>query len=231
MHRLSETILWTLRLEVRCHCLFYIDYALREGTYEVEDASEPDAYIIALNYDLLKLDSVFARYLPPAQYHYLLEGLAKAVQSILFFNIRYIKRMNTQGIHKLLRNVTALQQNLYQLVGPNRGKMDLIGQYVDLLLLPRKELLAAIQRQPRKYPVPLYQVILDLVFPEFSTYTSKSPDTPTAPIDPAIKTSYQAVQQLLYTVQHTEPPPLFGSSELLEKSHKMGLKTSVLYPR
>ncbi|KAI9362487.1 hypothetical protein DFJ73DRAFT_756768 [Zopfochytrium polystomum] len=54
---LSETFLYTLRVELRCHAMYFLDLAMREGNYYLEDEPvEPDAYIDSLNQDLILVE-------------------------------------------------------------------------------------------------------------------------------------------------------------------------------
>ena len=59
--RLSVTILYTIRLEVRLRVMHYLDKATRDGIYQLaEDSQEPDPSIVDLNGDLAEVDEVAA---------------------------------------------------------------------------------------------------------------------------------------------------------------------------
>lgn len=65
---LTETCLFTLRVEYRCHCLYFIDLALREGSYYLaEETNEPDPYIWNLNNDLVLAEETLMLTLPPSR--------------------------------------------------------------------------------------------------------------------------------------------------------------------
>ncbi|KAJ3115453.1 hypothetical protein HDU96_000612 [Phlyctochytrium bullatum] len=62
---LSETYLFTLRVELRCHAMFYLDLAMREGNYCLEDEpGEPDPYVSSLNEDLISVEEGASGALP-----------------------------------------------------------------------------------------------------------------------------------------------------------------------
>lgn len=64
--QLAETCLFTLRIEGRCHTMYYLEMAVRDGNYHLEDESfEPDPYVITLNSDLMELDDCINASLPP----------------------------------------------------------------------------------------------------------------------------------------------------------------------
>ena len=59
--RLSSTILYTLRLEIRLRTMHYLDKATRDGVYQLsEDIAEPDPSVVDLNGDLAEVDEVAA---------------------------------------------------------------------------------------------------------------------------------------------------------------------------
>jgi exocyst complex component 4 len=63
--RLSEKCLSTLRIELRCHAMYYSDLTMKEGNYLVEeDVTEPDSYIWALNNDLTVAEERLSTALP-----------------------------------------------------------------------------------------------------------------------------------------------------------------------
>lgn len=65
----SHIILFTLRVEIRARTIHYLDLAINEGNYLIEDVVlEPDPQIVDLNAELASLDDIFADTLLP-QYH------------------------------------------------------------------------------------------------------------------------------------------------------------------
>lgn len=65
---LMENILYTIRIEIRCHVMYYLDLAIREGDYfSEEEQLDPDPYIGSLNVDLTQIEVVIIGALPPRQ--------------------------------------------------------------------------------------------------------------------------------------------------------------------
>lgn len=63
--KLSETCLFALRLEIRCHAMFYLDLATREGNYYLADEPfEPDPYVWSLNHDVTMIEETMTIALP-----------------------------------------------------------------------------------------------------------------------------------------------------------------------
>ncbi|KXS11677.1 hypothetical protein M427DRAFT_426557 [Gonapodya prolifera JEL478] len=111
--KLAETCLFALRIEFRCHSMYYLDLALREGNYFLEEeAQDPDPYVSALNSDLVRGEEIIAAALPSRRVRFIFDGLAKLMTHVLISDFRYIRKLNKNGLMKLTRNVHALQQNL-----------------------------------------------------------------------------------------------------------------------
>ncbi|KAJ3335656.1 hypothetical protein HDU93_004770 [Gonapodya sp. JEL0774] len=130
--QLARTCLFALRIEFRCHSMYYLDLALREvnrsdylipvfgvnyleiqGNYFLEEeAQDPDPYVSALNSDLVRGEEIIAAALPARRVRFIFDGLAKLMTNVLISDFRYIRKLNKNGLMKLTRNVHALQQNL-----------------------------------------------------------------------------------------------------------------------
>ena len=133
--RLRQVSLFTLRLEFRCHTLYFLDLALREGNYFLnDDANEPDPYIWAFNADLSSAEETMQVALPPARIRFIFDGLTALAAHVLIANIKYIKRLNQPGARKLVMNVRSLQQNLANVVSMPERELEKARQYYELLL-------------------------------------------------------------------------------------------------
>ncbi|CAG8550348.1 2665_t:CDS:10 [Diversispora eburnea] len=63
--QLAEQCLFTLRVELRCHAMYYLDLATREGNYQLDyEAYEPDPYVLALNAGMAKFEEIISVNLP-----------------------------------------------------------------------------------------------------------------------------------------------------------------------
>lgn len=69
-----------------------------------------------------------------------------AIETMLLFNLRYIKAMNAFGARKLLLNVSALQQSLSSLYGYQDGNLERVYAFYELLTLPYADLVARLQQ-------------------------------------------------------------------------------------
>ncbi|KAI9250189.1 Sec8 exocyst complex component-specific domain-containing protein [Phascolomyces articulosus] len=135
--QLAETCLFTLRLENRCHVIYYLEMAMQEGNYYLEDETyEPDPYIITLNQDLVEVDDCITASLPPKDELFAFDGLPALIVHILISEASHIKRMNANGVQKMMRNVLALQQNLANFVPPSQNSvMERAREYYQLFNL------------------------------------------------------------------------------------------------
>lgn len=157
------TTLLTLRLEIRSHAFYYIDLAMREGNYRLDEPGcEPDVYINTLCRELMGLESILSDWLPYEKYLFCVEGLGPILQTILINGYRQVKECNPNGYLKLQATVKALEQ-LMALIGPNDDGADLdrVRAYYVLAQAGPKQLLDGAKDCGYRYTQSQYQAILD----------------------------------------------------------------------
>ncbi|KAJ3108836.1 hypothetical protein HDU97_010108 [Phlyctochytrium planicorne] len=162
---LSETYIFTLRVELRCHSMFYLDLAMREGNYFLEDEpSEPDSYVSLLNEDLINVEESSFGALPTRRIRFLFDGLSFLITYTLCANLRYIKQINRFGVMKLLRNVQSIQHCLTNIAAIHEKGLDRARDYFSLLDLTPDELMKCAKSNEGKFTYDEYLVVLDLIF-------------------------------------------------------------------
>ncbi|KAI8093036.1 Sec8 exocyst complex component-specific domain-containing protein [Halteromyces radiatus] len=163
--QLAETCLFTLRLEIRCHTLYYLQMVIRDGNYYLEDESfEPDPYVITLNSDLMDIDDSINVSLPRKDEMFCFDGLPALMVHILISEAGYIKRMNHHGAQKMIRNILALQQNLTNFVAPNQSAvMERARAYYQLYDYGTENLIKSIRDNGPSFTFDEYCVILSLI--------------------------------------------------------------------
>ncbi|KAJ3123240.1 hypothetical protein HK098_002078 [Nowakowskiella sp. JEL0407] len=165
--KLSDTCLFTLRLEIRCHTLYYLDLAIREGNYFLEDSTyEPDQYILTLNQDLSTCDELLRNALPPRRVQFIFYEISDLMTFVLCSGLKQIKQINIHGIRKLIRNVQSLRQNLTNILGGHDKCLDKARQYFELLGITPDDFPKAVQEYGNLYKFDEYKAILDSVFKE-----------------------------------------------------------------
>ena len=108
---ISRSCLYSLRLEMRLHAMYYIDLAMIEGNYFMyNQVQEPDAYIWKLNQDLTEFQQEITDSLSPNKVKFLFDGLSNLMCFMFMVDLKLIKRINMNGVNKLVRNVNALKQ-------------------------------------------------------------------------------------------------------------------------
>ncbi|KAI9311522.1 Sec8 exocyst complex component-specific domain-containing protein [Dichotomocladium elegans] len=163
--QLAETSLFTLRLENRCHTIYYLEMAMQDGNYYLEDETyEPDPYVITLNQDLMDMDDCITASLPPKDEMFAFDGLPALMVHILISEASQIKRMNQNGVLKMMRNVLALQQNLSNFVPPSQNSiMERAREYYQLYNLGSEGLIRTINENGPRFSFDEYRVILGLI--------------------------------------------------------------------
>ncbi|CEI89960.1 hypothetical protein RMCBS344292_04296 [Rhizopus microsporus] len=141
--QLAETCLFTLRLEGRCHTMYYLEMVIRNGNYCLEDESfEPDPYIITLNADLMELNDCVNASLPPKDE----------------------LKLNNNGIQKMTRNILALQQNLSNFVPLSQcAIMEQAREYYQLYNAGSEGMIKSIRENGPKFTFDEYLIMLRLI--------------------------------------------------------------------
>ncbi|KAI9334954.1 Sec8 exocyst complex component-specific domain-containing protein [Obelidium mucronatum] len=170
---LSETYLFALHVEIRCHAMYYLDLAMREGCYYLENEPyEPDSYINSLNQDLIMIQETVAAALPLRKIRFLYDGLSYLIMHVLSVNLKYVKRINKFGVSKLLRNVESLQQSLTNIAAVHEKGLDRVRKYFELLNISGHEMLQYMETHPGEFTFDEYKVVLDLIFQDVLEDTS-----------------------------------------------------------
>ncbi|KAJ3563576.1 hypothetical protein NP233_g8850 [Leucocoprinus birnbaumii] len=159
--QLSGLILDTLRIDLRCRAIFYLEGAMRHGNYALTyEVTEPDPYIVDLNTDLVQCDDITWTSLPPKERHYVFTGLGHLMEQLLISNARFLRLPNDYGIKKMLRNMLALQQSIKTLTNDQQNtEFERAKQYYSLYYLKPQDLLDKI-REKQTFTFDEYKTML-----------------------------------------------------------------------
>ncbi|KAI9141112.1 hypothetical protein BKA69DRAFT_1076112 [Paraphysoderma sedebokerense] len=164
-NKLSEICLFTLRLELRIHCMYYLDLAMREGSYFLDDeAFEPDPYVVMLNDDLIAFEESVVNSAPANEARFVFYGLPLLMTHSLVANVRYIKALNRNGITKMVRNISALQQNLTNIGLSEETRLDHAQRYYELYYLEGDGIIRSILDHGPSYTYEEYIAMFEFVF-------------------------------------------------------------------
>jgi len=161
--QLSEMILHTVRIDVRCRIAHYLDLTMRHGNYRVDrEIGEPDPHIIDLNLELGEYHDIASTTLPPQEQKFIFDGIGYLIDDLLIYNARYICVANDLGMKKMERNMLALQQCVKSIVhdAPD-GEFLRARQYYSLFSLHPRDMLASLHKQ-RAFTFEQYEVMLSL---------------------------------------------------------------------
>lgn len=163
-HQLIDMILFTMRLEVRVITVYYLDLAMRNGNYQIDDdASKPDPNIVKVNTEINELDEAASRTLTEEERRFLFDGVGLLMDKILMSATRTIKYATNQGAKKMLRNISALQQNLKTIVTwPVGTDFSLSRRFWELRLIDPKEWLDGLRTHKPEFSFDEYECLLKL---------------------------------------------------------------------
>ncbi|KIJ68218.1 hypothetical protein HYDPIDRAFT_106370 [Hydnomerulius pinastri MD-312] len=161
--QLAEIILHTIRIEVRCRSIYYLDAAFRNGNYQVDhEVGEPDPYIVDLNTELSKFDEFVSVTLLKDEQDFVFSGLEDLIEHLLVANAQHIRLANDFGIKKVMRNIRALQQSIRTIGdGQQSAQFEKARQYYSLFSLGPQGLLDSV-RNNKSFSFDEYKVMLNL---------------------------------------------------------------------
>ncbi|KAJ6519646.1 Sec8 exocyst complex component-specific domain-containing protein [Mycena sanguinolenta] len=161
--QLSELILDTLRIDIRCRTIHYIESALRYGNYSLErEASEPDPHIVDLNNELGECSDFASTCLPKRERQFVFIGLGNLMEQLLISGARHLRIPTAFGIKKILRNILALQQRTKTLTNDQQNtEFDKAKRYYSLFNISPQDMLDSI-RQRQIFTFDEYQTMLNL---------------------------------------------------------------------
>ncbi|KAG9314216.1 exocyst complex component sec8 [Chiua virens] len=161
--QLAEIILHTIRIEIRCRTIYYLDAAFRHGNYQIDhEAGEPDPYIVDMNSELSNFDEFTSTTLLKNEQSFVFFGLRGLVEQLLINNARQIHMANDFGIKKINRSIRALQQSLRTIGdGEQPAHFERVRQYYALFSLGPQGLLDSVRRN-KIFSFDEYKVILNL---------------------------------------------------------------------
>ncbi|KAG8978596.1 hypothetical protein FRC05_009868 [Tulasnella sp. 425] len=149
--QLAELVIHTIRIEIRCRIIHFLDLAMRQGNYQLDhEPGEPDPHVIDLNSDLAACEDCTTLSLPEREKRFIFEGLGTLMEHLLISNARHVRFANDLGIKKIFRNILALQQNLKTLSDlPEDAEFGRARRYWELFLLTPQQLLESVKKKPQ----------------------------------------------------------------------------------
>lgn len=161
--QLSGLILDTMRIDLRCRTIHYLDSAMRHGTYDSNyEAVEPDPHIVDLNTELVQCNEFTTVSLPKKERQYLFAGLGNLMEHLLITGARQLRIPNAFGIRKIMRNTLALQQSIKTLTNDQQdSEFERVKLYYSLFFISPQEMLDGI-RERQSFSFDEYQTMLKL---------------------------------------------------------------------
>ncbi|KAJ7102110.1 exocyst complex component sec8 [Mycena belliarum] len=161
--QLSELILDSIRIDIRCRTIHYLECALRYGNYSIErEAGEPDPHIVDLNNELGECNDFASTCLPKRERQFVFMGLSNLMEQLLVAGARHLRLPTPFGIKKIMRNILALQQSIKTLTHDQQNtEFERAKQYFSLFNVSPQEMLDGI-RKKQSFTFDEYQTMLNL---------------------------------------------------------------------
>jgi hypothetical protein len=112
LQSLADRCLYALKIEFVCHSLYFLSNIRSSSYYCDEEPTKPDKFVADLNKDLMRADEKLSRYLSVERKRFVFKGLPFVMSFLIIDGLPKLmdKRVNRFGLHKMQRNIFALQQ-------------------------------------------------------------------------------------------------------------------------
>ncbi|KAJ1505259.1 hypothetical protein HMI56_001223 [Coelomomyces lativittatus] len=158
---LSNLCLVTLHIELRTHSIYFLDLAMREGSYYImEDTVDPEPYILQLNNDLMLFEEIVSKTLPPFEARFVFDGLPMLFTHYFISNAHYIRRLNQQGALKMIKSIRALHQNLLNLDLCEEFQLDHARKYYEMFMEGVDNILKKIEDREPVFTLTEYKTMI-----------------------------------------------------------------------
>ncbi|KAJ7786127.1 exocyst complex component sec8 [Mycena metata] len=147
--QLSELILDSIRIDIRCRTIHYLESALRHGNYSIErEAGEPDPHVVDLNNELGECNDFASTCLPKRERQFVFMGLSNLMEQLLISGARHLRLPTPFGIKKIMRNILALQQSIKTLTNDQQNtEPDRAKRYYSLFNISPQDMLDSIRKK------------------------------------------------------------------------------------
>ncbi|ODQ67090.1 hypothetical protein NADFUDRAFT_55787 [Nadsonia fulvescens var. elongata DSM 6958] len=138
LNQLNEDSLITLRGDIRCRCIVYIEKTFTNGNFFLEfNSEERSKYISILDSDLLRCDDKLRLILFKKEKNAVLRGLSSLIDELIILNTKSINLLNNNGVHNIHFNIHVLQQMLKTIMeDPEQISFERTLKYFDLFKQP-----------------------------------------------------------------------------------------------
>lgn len=122
---LADQCILSLRCDMGCRCVFYLDQTMLQGVYRLDmDSEERDSFIGMLNAQLIQCDDSMSTNLTSRDRAIVLKDLHSLINDLLIFDAENLKDINENGYFKMLWNIKALDATLRAVI-PDSSSVDL----------------------------------------------------------------------------------------------------------
>ncbi|KAJ7169705.1 exocyst complex component sec8 [Mycena filopes] len=142
--QLSELILDSIRIDIRCRTIHYLESTLR---HNVKQAS-PIPHVVDLNNELGECNDFASTCLPKRERQFVFMGLSNLMEELLISGARHLRLPTPFGIKKIMRNILALQQSIKTLTNEQQNtEFDRAKRYYSLFNISPQDMLDSIRKK------------------------------------------------------------------------------------
>ncbi|CAK9440193.1 uncharacterized protein LODBEIA_P42930 [Lodderomyces beijingensis] len=157
-----------LRYELRSRATFYVDLSFSLVDWSpATEPSDADHYIVTLNQEVFAMDNKLAKSLDESEKDRIFIGLSQFLNDLVIHKSSSVKKINANGIKRILLNISTLQQMLRSLAAnPENINFNKSSQYFEMFTLNEFSLLNRAKANSHDFTREQYHNLARLIYSE-----------------------------------------------------------------
>lgn len=167
--KLAIDCLKVLRVEMQLETIFHMQEMTNREYLEIQDAEEPDDFVISLTAQITRRDEEMAPFVAGVKRNYIFGGICSIASNASIKALASMKSINLFGVQQICRNSIALEQALVAIPSIDsevvQQRLDHVRTYYELLNMPFEALLAFITEHEHLFTPAEYSNLLKVQVP------------------------------------------------------------------
>ncbi|XVF83080.1 hypothetical protein PTKIN_Ptkin16aG0103900 [Pterospermum kingtungense] len=167
--KLAIDCLKVLRVEMQLETIFHMQEMTDREYLEIQDAEEPDDFVISLTAQITRRDEEMAPFVAGVKRNYIFGGICSIAANASIKALANMKSINLFGVQQICRNSIALEQALVAIPSIDsetvQQRLDHVRTYYELLNMPFEALFAFITEHENLFTPAEYSNLLKVQVP------------------------------------------------------------------
>ncbi|KAK6460677.1 Sec8 exocyst complex component-specific domain-containing protein [Scheffersomyces coipomensis] len=165
---IRDQTLLALRYDLRCKSIYYIGKSFRDVDWTpITEPGDSDNFVASLNQEVFSIDNSLRKVLTQDERDSIFVGIQYFLNRLLIQGSKTLKKINSNGIKRILLNIYTLNQMLRNLLkDPESIDFTLSSAYYDLFVANEFDFINTVKQKKNEYTVEEFKNLARLVYSE-----------------------------------------------------------------